>query len=91
MQDILRGIENHEVPDDSSPSSSAVPSPVSVQPVTQRRSSRVDPGSGSGTCAGSRSGSGSGPGSSKMALSSDKRQLCQDFVEIPYETMPDYR
>jgi hypothetical protein len=86
MQDILRGIESHEVPDDSTPSSSAAPSPVSSQPVTQRRSSRADPVSNSGTGTGSRSG----PSSSK-GLSSNMRQLCQDFVEIPFETMPDYR
>jgi hypothetical protein len=86
MQDILRGIESHEVPDDSTPSSSAVPSPVSSQPVTQRRSSRVDPVSNSGTGTGPRSGL-----SSSKGLSSNMRQLCQDFIEIPFETMPDYR
>jgi hypothetical protein len=90
MQDILRGIESREVIDDSTPSSSAAPSPVSTQPANQRRGSKVDPGSSSGTVTGSRSGSGSSSSSSKP-LSSSMRQLCQDFMEIPFETMPDYR
>jgi hypothetical protein len=103
MQDILRGIENHLVPDDgTTPSSSTRSSPSSslaseALPVLQRRSSRVEPGSNSGNSLtpglviGARSGSGGGSKTSKAESEPRMRRLCEDFTDIPFDTIPHYK
>lgn len=105
MQDILRGIENHLVPDEgttptssnrSSPSSSSSSSSaVESAPVPHRRSSPVDPGPNSGTSLtlGTVTNARSGGGSKILKAESDPkmRRLCEDFTDIPFDTIPHYK
>ena len=118
IQDILEGIEDFEVPDsdsdsedqdqdgsDSSSNHSSSPTHALIPLIPARKSTRIDPGSNSGTGtvseSSSRNGRSKGPSSSSdspritdthnSSKNPSMRYLADDFTEIPFESMPHYR